>query len=174
MRKTKTRQLIRIQRLVENNVRKFLNEMSHPIATALKDSDELDPNDPLDKKRKRDEIERSWEELDRINRRFENDKEDEYEDSVCESKIHKIIKRHVKQALNEVGNTADGQKMLSMAAARALKRGDYKKSSDIQGYADVARMKVWDDSAKDKEANKKQRELQRAYYDTEDEYYRSH
>lgn len=174
MGKTNTRQTIRLQKLVENKVCKFLNEMPHPIATALKDSDELGQNYPWDEKRKRDEIERSWEELDSINSRFEKDKEDEYKDTVCESKIHKIIKRHVKQALNEYGNTVDGQKLLGMAACRALKCGDYKKSSEIQGYADDARAKVWDNSAQDREANKKQRELQRAYYDADDEYYRTH
>lgn len=174
MRKANTKQLIRTQRLVENKVRKILNEMSYPIATALKDSDDLDPNDPWDEKRKRGEIERSWEELDRINSRFENNKEDDYEDSVCESKIHKIIKKHVKQALNEVGDTSNGQELLGKLAARKLKNGDYKASCYIQGYADDARRNVWRNSTKDKEANKKQSDLQRAYYEGDYDYYLHH
>lgn len=185
MKRVNTKYAHKLQRLIENSVRKIINEEYDPVDTAWKDSDELDHSNPYDNIRINQEMDADWKELDRINNRFNGEKnpilaghynrnvgdgreQAEAYTSIFESKI----KRMVREALNEVGDTERGQEMLGALSARKRNNGEHTKAAEIYGYADDARRKEWGKSSKDKEAIKRQKSLRNAFDDGQEKMYK--
>lgn len=169
-----------LQNLVEGAVRKYLNE-------DIVSSDELERGNPSDDERINQEMNRDWNELENINKRFQSQKnypsffrgynsniEDgrENAEAYAEGLFEAKIQRMVMEAINEVGDTERGQEKLGALSARKQNNGDFTKSAEVRGYADDARGKEWGKSKKDKEAMKRQKSLRNAFDDGYEKMYR--
>ena len=179
MKITNTRQINKLRKLIESKVRKFINEEYDPVDTVWKDSDELDHNNPYDNARIGQEMDADWDELDRINNRFNSSKNpvlaskynhnvedgreeaEAYANSLFEAKIQRMVR----EALNEYGDTERGQEKLGALSARKHNNGEHTASAEVCGYADDARRKEWSKSSKDKNAMKRQKSLRNAFDD---------
>lgn len=181
-----TKQMYKLQRLIENSVRKIINEEYNPIDTVMRDSDELDHDNPYDDTRIKQEMGSDWDELDSINKRFNSSKNpvlankynhnvedgreeaEAYANGLFEAKIKKMVR----EALNEVGDTEWGQRKLGALSARKHNNGEHTYSAEIYGYADDARRKEWGKSNKDKNAIKRQKSLRNAFDDGQEMMYK--
>lgn len=169
------------RRLVESRVRRFLKEELDPMDTVMRDSDELDHNNPYDDMRISQEMDKDWKELDRLNHRgeayknpilhpkYSHNVEDGREEAeayvdMFESKV----RRMVKQTLNEMGDTEWGQYKLGALLQRKANNCDFRGLTGVQNYSDNARVKALNaaSAAKDDKAGHKIfNKLGRAFYD---------
>lgn len=54
---------------------------------------------------------------------------------LTETDLHHIIKQCVNEALNEIGNSLEGQRALGAVQQRATGRGQFDKENEVRAYA---------------------------------------